>query len=108
MQFRKKTADYSTENKILKCIYCGNSIFSVDDESLDLKDTPSFISTKTVVNVKGEETSGFRSDKIELLCCRCGLSLGYKLVDRSGCAGNSNNYIKVNVLEVSSNLQVAA
>ncbi len=98
--------EQKVSGRIFKCIYCGNEIFSAADDDLDLIESPSFFSPKKVTNVRGEDDK-FSSDIMELFCRRCGLSVGYKLIDRSELIGD-RNYIRVNMLEMSSDLQAVA
>jgi peptide methionine sulfoxide reductase MsrB len=107
MLVMEKKIDRSVKGRVCECLYCGNAIFSVEDNDVDLKENPIFLSPKQVINVCGVEDSKFPSDRIELFCCRCGVSLGYMLLDRSGVVGDST-FIRANMLEVSSNLQGAA
>ena len=103
---RNRSSNYSGLGRICKCNYCGNSLFSVEDENFDLKDS-SFFSPKMVVNVKVRKDEREMSGKTELLCSRCGVSLGYKIVDMAGKCGESN-HIRVNRLEMSTELKGAA
>ena len=101
-----KSTKHAVKNRMCRCAYCGNTIFSIEDGNFDLKENSTFLSPERVKNVTGAENSNFPSEKMELFCCRCGLSLGYKLNNISGLMGK-RYYIRVSMLELSSNMQEA-
>jgi len=88
--------------RTFRCIYCGNTIFADECAEDNTNEWPAFLSPEYVINVRAEEDKRFPRDMLELFCHRCGMSLGYKLVDRSGLIG-SWNYIRTSMLEVSYN-----
>jgi peptide methionine sulfoxide reductase MsrB len=92
--------DRTFKSRIYRCIYCGNEVFSIEDDRFDPNDCMSFLSPKRVTNVNIVEDKIFPYDKVELFCGRCGVSLGHKLIDRSGLIGDKT-VIRLNMLEAS-------
>lgn len=107
MLLQEKENEITTKTRVCRCIYCGNELFEIEDDALDLKEHRSIFSPEHVINVRGVEDKRFPSDRVELFCCRCGVSLGYMLVDRSGLMGD-RTYIRANMLEVSSDIEDVA
>jgi peptide methionine sulfoxide reductase MsrB len=83
------------------CIYCGNPIFTIREEDLLSDEWPSYLSPSHVFNVNFVEEDNSSNDKGELFCNRCGVFLGYKLIDRSGLIGDKN-FISARNLQLSS------
>jgi peptide methionine sulfoxide reductase MsrB len=107
MPAKEKEIGHAVKGNIFRCTYCGNEVFSIEDIDVDLKESSSFLSPRQLTNIRGVADERFPSDMVELFCLRCGMSLGYKLVDRSGLIGDMN-YIRVNMLELSNELQAVA
>ena len=88
------------KSRVCRCIYCGNAVFAIEDDHLDLKDCPSYLSPKHIINVNMVEDGRLPYDKVVLSCGRCGVSLGHKLIDRSGLVGD-RTVVRVNMLQAS-------
>jgi peptide methionine sulfoxide reductase MsrB len=100
MPITEAEACQALKSRVYRCIYCGNEVFSIEDDRFDPNDCMSFLSPKRVTNVNIVEDKIFPYDKVELFCGRCGVSLGHKLIDRSGLIGDKT-VIRLNMLEAS-------